>query len=258
MDADVRDLLAAGSSLGGARPKVSVRDGAGRLLIAKFPREEESSVDDVSAWECTALMLADGAGISVPETRLLRIGGRGVLLLERFDREGATRMPYLSGMTAIQGRDGEHNSYLELVEFLEQEGADPGRDIRQLWRRILFNTAVGNTDDHMRNHGFLRSRNGWTLAPAFDVNPTFGDQVKLLSSAIDDDGGREADPLAVLDVAEFYRVADAEARKIARELADVLAAWRTVAQSNGVDDSSVTMMASNFDSGIARLRSAVG
>lgn len=252
MDADVRDLVAAGSSLGGARPKASVRDEHGRLLIAKFPRSDESSLDDISAWERTALTLAGKAGIEVPSTRLLRIGGRGVLLLERFDRRPEARVPYLSGMTAIQGHDGEHYSYLELVDFLEQEGASPDADIVQLWRRVLFSAAIGNTDDHMRNHGFLRARTGWKLAPAFDLNPTPGDQVKQLNSMFDD-ASRTADPDEVVEAAEFYRLSRDEARQIAHGQAEVLSAWREVAQSNGVTTASLNAMASNFEAGVAAL-----
>lgn len=155
-------------------------------------------------------------------------------------------------MTAIQGHDGEHYSYLELVEFLEQEGASPDADIVQLWRRILFSAAIGNTDDHMRNHGFLRARTGWKLAPAFDLNPTSGDQVKQLNSMFDD-ASRTADPEEVVDAAEFYRLTRDEARQIAHDQAEALAAWRDVARSNGVATASLNAMASNFETGAAAL-----
>lgn len=187
LDADIADLVAAGSSLGGARPKASVVDEHGVLNIAKFPKADELAIEDVCAWEKTALDLAAQIGIRVPQTRLLRVGGRSVLLLERFDRRRGQRVPYISGLTAVQGHDGGRYSYLDLVSFLEEEGGAPEADIRELWLRIVFSCAIGNTDDHMRNHGFLREGAGWRLSPAFDVNPTAGDNPKYLRSAIDFD-----------------------------------------------------------------------
>lgn len=257
MDADVRDLLHAGSSLGGARPKATVTGERGTLCIAKLPKADEGTVDDVCAWEHVALTLAGHCGIAVPRTRLLRPpgneSGRALLLLERFDRIGATRVPYLSGMSAIQGTDGGEYSYLELVDFLERFGARPTEDIRQLWLRLLYSCAIGNTDDHMRNHGFLREKMGWVLCPAFDVNPTVGDGEKYLSCAADFDE-RLATPQTALDVCEEYRVRRQDAVGIARRMAEVLGRWRRVAAADGIAPSSVTRMESCFDSAIDRLR----
>lgn len=255
MNADVRDLLAAGSSLGGARPKASVRDERGNLCIAKFPKADEDPIDDVCAWERVALQLAERSGIDVPRTRLLRVRGRSVLLLERFDRSADRRTHYISGMTAVQGDDGGHYSYLELVEFLEQSGARPDADIRQLWSRALFSCAVGNTDNHMRNHGFLwdESGRGWNLSPAFDINPTPGDNPKLLNSSVDFDDRSASVQLAV-DCADYFRVASDEARRIAASMAHALSGWRLVASSNGIGAASIDMMASCFESGVERLR----
>lgn len=164
IDADVSDLVAAGSSLGGARPKASVVDEKGCLCIAKFPKSDESALEDVCAWEKTVLDLAGEFGIRVPETRLLRVAGRSVLLLRRFDRRGESRIHYISGLSAVQGHDGDRYSYLDLVSFLEEEGASPQEDIIELWKRVLFSCAIGNTDDHMRNHGFLNDGKGWRLS----------------------------------------------------------------------------------------------
>ncbi|OZG63356.1 phosphatidylinositol kinase [Bifidobacterium lemurum] len=258
MNADVRDLLAAGSSLGGARPKASVQDEQGRLNIAKFPRADENISDDVGAWEKTVLQLASEVGIRVPGTRLLRVRGRSVLLLKRFDRtDDGGRIPYMSGMTAVQGVDGGHYSFLELVEFLEEWGSNPNRDIRELWKRALFDTAVGNTDNHMRNQGFLKEERGWTLSPAFDVNPTIGDNPKILNTAIDYDS-READPEVALSVCEYYRTSLSQAKQIARETADRMSDWRRAAVSNGISASSIEAMSSCFESGIERLRKIAG
>lgn len=252
LDADLGDLMAAGSSLGGARPKASVMDERSCLCIAKFPKTDEGSVEDVCAWEKTALDIAENAGIRVPETRLLRVSGRSVLLLRRFDRRGEVRIPYISGLTAIQGSDGERYSYLDLVSFLEEEGSNPREDIPELWKRVLFSCAIGNTDDHMRNHGFLRERGGWRLSPAFDVNPTPGDNLKHLRSFIDFDCD-DADPAAALAVCEWYRVTEAEARAFARALASSLRHWRKVAASNGVSKQSQQYMASCFEGAVEKL-----
>ena len=255
LDADVADLVAAGSSLGGARPKASVVDERGCLCIAKFPKADEGALEDVCAWEKTALDLASGAGIRVPRMRLMRVAGRSVLLLERFDRTAGCRIPYISGITAIQGSDGGRYSYLELVSFLEEEGSAPDADIRELWRRVLFSCAIGNTDDHMRNHGFLRDADGWRLSPAFDVNPTPGDNSKYLRSALDFDTD-EANPQAAVDVCEWYRLKPSQAVEECRRMAGVLKRWRKMAASNGVSKESIGYMASCFDAGIERLERA--
>ena len=252
LDADLGDLVAAGSSLGGARPKASVLDEGGALNIAKFPKPDELPAEDVCAWEKTALDLAASTGIRVPQSRLLRIGGRSVLLVRRFDRVGERRIPYLSGLTAVQGEDGGRYSYLDLVSFLEEEGSSPESDIRELWRRILFGCAIGNVDDHMRNHGFLREGGGWRLSPAFDVNPTPGDNPKYLRSAIDFDRD-EADPRAAVETCEWFRLDHDEAVAEARAMASKLKRWHKVATTNGISKASQDYMASCMEAGVERL-----
>ena len=252
LDADVGDLVAAGSSLGGASPKASVIDEAGALNIAKFPKSDELPAEDVCAWEKTALDLAASSGIRVPESRLLRVGGRSVLLVRRFDREGGRRIPYLSGLTAVQGDDGGSYSYLDLVSFLEEEGGAPESDIRELWRRVLFSCSIGNVDDHMRNHGFLRDGAGWRLSPAFDVNPTPGDNPKYLHSSIDYDHD-EADPRVAVAACEWFRMGHDDAVAEARAMASKLKRWRKVATANGISKASQDYMASCMESGVERL-----
>lgn len=252
MDADIRDLLEAGSSLGGARPKASVQDQQGTLWIAKFPKSDEDSISDISAWEKVSLDLMSECGINVPESRLIRIKGRSVLLLKRFDRVGGLRIPYISGLTAIQGNDGNNYSYLELVEFIEDAGSNPQEDIRELWRRALFSCAIGNTDNHMRNYGFLRSGLGWKLSPAFDVNPTGGSHAKYLSTGLDFDN-RGADIEVALNMCEYYRVGASEAKNQMREMARALQSWRSKAHKQGISKASIDKMASCFDGGIEKL-----
>ena len=176
-----------------------------------------------------------------------------MLLLKRFDRAGEKRLPYLSGLTAVQGEDGGRYSYLELVDFIEEHGSRPEADLRELWLRILFSCAIGNTDDHMRNHGFLRERGGWRLSPLFDVNPTPGSHDKLLSTSLDFERA-DADPKLALEVCEYFRWERDEARAKARRMADVLERWRKIASTNGVSVESQKHFSSCFEAGVARLR----
>jgi len=168
-DADLQLVLAPGTSLGGARPKASVRDKDGQLLVAKFPRKDDEW--PITRWEAATLTLAQAASIDLPSWRLQPVLRRPVLMLRRFDRQHTVRIPFLSAMTALGAADNDRRSYLEIVEFLRREGSRVDADLRQLWRRLVFNVLVSNTDDHLRNHGFLRDEAGWRLGPAYDLNP---------------------------------------------------------------------------------------
>jgi serine/threonine-protein kinase HipA len=194
---DLKLLLAPGSSLGGARPKASVRDKDGRLAIAKFPRRD----DDFSTvlWEAVALELAAKAGIAVAQSRVEKIGTKPVLLVQRFDRAGANRIPFLSAMSMLGARDTQQHSYLEIVDALRRHGAAPERDIQALWRRMVFNILISNTDDHLRNHGFLYAgTDGWQLSPAYDLNPVPPEtRPRVLSTAISEDDGTASLDLAL-------------------------------------------------------------
>lgn len=162
---DLRLLLAPGSSLGGARPKASVRDRDGQLAIAKFPNKGDEY--NAVLWEALALKLAAKAGIETPAWKLKTAADRPVLLLRRFDRAGEARVPFLSAMSMLGARDNEPWSYMEFVDALRQHGAAPKEDIPALWRRIVFSILISNTDDHLRNHGFLYAgTQGWRIAPA--------------------------------------------------------------------------------------------
>ena len=169
-DEDLRLLLAPGSSLGGARPKASVRDRDGELAIAKFPHKDDEI--DIVRWEAVSLSLANKAGIPVPDWRMEKVGGKPIILLRRFDRASGHRIPFLSAMSMLGANDNETRSYFEFVDALRQHGAAPKQDMHMLWRRIVFNVLISNTDDHLRNHGFLYDGpDGWRLAPAYDLNP---------------------------------------------------------------------------------------
>jgi serine/threonine-protein kinase HipA len=255
LSADVRDLFAAGSSLGGARPKASVVDADGTLSIAKFPRKGESALDDVCAWEKVALDIFAACGLAVPASRLLRLSGRSVLLVKRFDREGVRRIPYLSGISAIGGRDGADGySYLDLADFLAQEGADARADKRHLWLHALLSAALGNTDNHMRNFGFLRDGRGrgWCLSPFFDVNPTRLETGRSFAVGVADaDAPHSVE--TVMECAGFFDVGQDEARALAGRARDAVADWRRFALSAGIKDASVEAMRGRMESGIADL-----
>lgn len=242
--AAVKELLAAGSgSLGGARPKASVRDD-GRLLIAKFPHRNDEW--DVLAWEKTALDLAGGCGIDVPPSRLVAVGQRHVLLLERFDRRGAERVGYLSAMTLLRSADGDAADYLELAEAMAEHGGAVVADLRQLWRRIAFMLVVNNVDDHLRNHGFLRSRSGWTLSPAFDLNPDPAPgAVRVTTVGFAD---RAEDTLAELvSAARYFRLSSEQAHVVLDQVLACTRGWRAVARRNGVGEAEITRFAPAFD-----------
>jgi serine/threonine-protein kinase HipA len=243
---DLRLLLAPGSSLGGARPKASVRDRDGHLAFAKFP----SKGDEVNAvlWEAVALTLAAKSGISVPDWRLETVADQRVLLLRRFDREQWARVPFVSAMSMLDARDNEPRSYLEFVDILRQHGASPKQDMRALWRRIVFSVLISNTDDHLRNHGFLwAGPPGWRLSPAYDLNPVPADiKPRVLTTAIDLDDGTASLRLA-LQVAGYFELGPEQAREIAAEVGHAVAMWRKVAAKIGLTPGEIDRMASAFE-----------
>jgi len=245
-DEDLRLLLAPGSSLGGARPKASVRTQRGQLAIAKFPHRDDEI--DTVRWEAVALTLARKAGIAVPAWRLEVVGKQVALLSDRFDRRNGQRIPFLSAMSMIGAIDHETRSYLEFVDALRQYGATPKSDMHELWRRIAFSILISNTDDHLRNHGFLyQDTAGWCLAPAYDLNPVPIDvKPRVLSTAIDLDDATASLDLA-LSVARYFELDIGAAREIAREVAGATATWRTEAQALGLGQAELDRMASAFE-----------
>jgi len=245
-DEDLRLLLAPGSSLGGARPKTSVRDRDGTLAIAKFPHRDDEI--DTVRWEAAALGLAERAGISVPQCRVGEVAGRSVLLLRRFDRVDGLRIPFLSAMSMLGANDDERRSYLEFVDALRRYGATPKSDMHMLWRRVVFSVLISNTDDHLRNHGFLYDGpDGWRLAPAYDLNPVPVDiRPRVLATAIDIDDGTASLDLA-LSVAGYFELDDAEARRIAAEVGLAVRSWRDEAARVQIAPGEIDRMASAFE-----------
>lgn len=245
-DEDLRLLLAPASSLGGARPKASVRDKNGRLAIAKFPRKDDEYKTVV--WEAVAFSLAAKAGIAVPSVEMLKVARKPVLLVRRFDREGTSRIPFLSAMSMLGSKDNEMRSYLEIVDALRQHGAASKADIEALWRRLVFNILISNTDDHLRNHGFLyQGQKGWRLSPAYDLNPMPVDiKPRVLSTAINEDDATASLPLA-MEVAGYFELANKRAKEIAAEVGKAVSKWRIEAARLGLSKSEIERMASAFD-----------
>lgn len=243
---ELRFLLAPGSSLGGARPKASVRDMDGHLAIAKFPHKEDET--DAVLWEAVALRLAGKAGIEVPEFRVEAVASRNVLVLRRFDRVDGARRPFLSAMSMLDARDNEQHSYLEIADSLRQHGARAKDDLRQLWRRMVFNVLISNTDDHLRNHGFLyESMSGWVLSPAYDLNPVPTDiKPRLLSTGIDPDDGSASLDLA-MEYAEYFELTHPVAAAIAKEVGAATSSWRDEAARLGLRPAEIDRMASAFE-----------
>lgn len=245
-DEDLRLLFAPGSSLGGARPKASVRDADGSLAIAKFPHKDDEW--NTVAWEAVALSLARKAGLRVPRWRLEKIAEKDVLILTRFDRRGHERIPFLSAMSMLGSKDNEVRSYLELADALRQHGAHTAQDLHELWRRIVFTVLISNTDDHMRNHGFVYAGpTGWSLSPAYDINPTPLDvKPRVLCTAIDEED-QSASLETALSVASYFDLEDEEARQITAQVGQVVSRWRAEAQAHGISGRECDRMASAFE-----------
>lgn len=243
---DLRLLLAPGSSLGGARPKASVRDRDGSLSLAKFPHRDDEI--DLVRWEALALRLAEKAGITVPVFRLETVADRPVLLLKRFDRSGTHRIPFLSAMSMLGANEREPHSYLEIADAIRQHGGTPKKDLSELWRRMVFNVLISNTDDHLRNHGFLYAGlTGWRLAPAYDLNPVPTHiKPRVLSTSIDGKDGNASLELA-FGVSEYFEVPVAEAKKIAAEVGRAVERWRNEAAGMGLSSKEINLMGSAFE-----------
>lgn len=235
-------LIAPGTSLGGARPKANFLDGD-ELWIAKFPARDDRH--EVGAWEYVVHLLARDAKIAVPDCRLESLTERHrTFCAKRFDREEGSRRMFASAMTLLERRDGdESGSYLDLAEFITDHGAQNhvAEDLEQLFRRVVFNVLVGNRDDHLRNHGFIREATGWRLSPAYDLNPN---PFKAEHSLTIDGESAAPDLGAVLKTAELYRLKQSAADKIVRQVKASVAKWqRTAARIGCVRDEVLRMKA---------------
>ena len=239
----LRQLLAPGSSLGGARPKASVMAPDGSLWIAKFPSKHDEF--DSGAWEMVVHDLGALCRLNVPEAKAIKFSKLGTtFLVRRFDRDGEKRIHFSSAMTMLGKKDGANatdgSSYLELVSFLKANGAKTIRDTHELWRRIVFSMAVSNTDDHFRNHGFILSDEGWELSPLYDVNPDiYGEYLSLNV----DENESDIDFDLAVEAAPYYGIDEMQAKKEVAEIKSVIRNnWIDLAKKNGISRGEIERM----------------
>lgn len=237
-------LVAPGSSLGGARPKANFSDTDTSTWIAKFPAKDDDR--DIGAWENLVHDLAINAKLDVPSAKVLQLGSEyHTFCVKRFDRDRGKRVFYASAMTMLKRKDNNGASYLDIAQFLMTSGAKEyiTSDLKQLFRRVVFNVAVGNRDDHLRNHGFILTRAGWRLSPAFDINPNIDKADHVLN--LDDVDNRPSIG-TILETAEFYELDKLEAKQIAEEVISVIANWKEVAKKNGIANAEIELMEAAF------------
>lgn len=240
-------LIAPGGSLGGARPKASVVDTHNQLWIAKFPSGNDEN--NIGLWEMLAYKLAERAGVTMAKAKVEKFNSpHHTFLSKRFDRTNlGERIHFASAMTLLQRADGDDASkgasYLELAEFIIQQGAEPEKDLEQLWRRIVFFICISNVDDHLRNHGCILEANGWRLSPAFDINPVAnGNGLKLNISEFDN-----AQDLGLAkEVAEYFRIKPARADIIIQEVLKATQSWKKEATRLGLSSSEQDRLARAF------------
>ena len=236
-------LVAPGASLGGARPKANLSDG-NDLWIAKFPAADDDR--DVALWEKLVHDMAHDCGIDVPSSRIERVGNEyHTFMVKRFDRDGGARKLFTSAMTLLNKSDQDEASYIDLAQFIREQGspAHIAADLRQLFRRVAFNIAVANRDDHLRNHGFLRTLAGWRLSKAYDMNPSVKKQEHVLGI----DEGLHAPSLDhLLDTALYYNLAPAEATHIIGAVLAVVATWRARASKAHISVADIEEMGHLF------------
>lgn len=243
----LKQLIKPGSSLGGARPKANIEAPDGSLWIAKFPSKNDEW--NIGAWEKVTHDLAKMCGLDTPESKLETFSKLGsTFLVKRFDRDGKKRIHFSSAMTMLGKTDGagaeDGDGYLDIVNFIKAYGSSPKKDLLELWKRIVFNMAVSNTDDHFRNHGFILTNTGWRLSPLYDVNPTpYGDELSLNVNSSDN---RISLDLAV-DSAVYYNIDKTTARETANEIVKTVNAnWERAAKQYGLSRNSIEYMRPAF------------
>jgi serine/threonine-protein kinase HipA len=246
-------LVAPGASLGGARPKANFTEADGSLWIGKFPARDDDR--DVGAWERVAHGLALKAGVDVPAAKAVRLNNEfHTFCVQRFDRANGTRRFYASAMTLLRKEQSEGTSYLELAQFLrgKGDGAHADADLEQLFRRVAFNVAIGNRDDHLRNHGFILGATGWRLAPAFDVNPNIDKAEHVLNI---DDADNRPSLQTVLTTATFYGLTEERGKQIVEEVASAVDGSESLPRQAGIARGDVELTVGAF-SAHAEYRSA--
>lgn len=240
-------LIAPGSSLGGARPKANIYDTDKNLWIAKFP--SKTDVVDEAAWEYLAYRLAIASGIDMAESRIKQISGQHhTFLTKRFDRDKDRRIHFASAMTMTGNTEetlrNNPPSYLEIVEFIENHGVDIEINLHQLWRRIVFNISISNTDDHLRNHGFMLKDKGWGLSPAYDLNPSIEKNGLSLNIDMDDNA---LDFELAKSVGKYFRLSEAQMTVILEEVRAEVSNWRSIAVEIGIPAKERQLMEAAFN-----------
>ena len=240
-------LMAPGSSLGGARPKANILDNDKNLWIAKFPAKNDTT--DKAAWEFLAYQLALKAGINMSESKIQKITGNyHTFFTKRFDREDGERIHFASAMTMTGNNEDtirDHQvSYLELAEFIQNHGSNIEKNLEQLWRRIVFNIAISNTDDHLRNHGFIIKDDGWELSPAYDLNPSIDKDGLALN--IDMDNNALNYDLAK-SVGMYFRLNENQMKTILSEVLAAVSQWKEIATKIGIPNKEIELMQKAFN-----------
>lgn len=239
-------LIAPGSSLGGARPKANVLDEKNQLWIAKFPSKNDTI--DKAAWEYLTYQLAIKAGIEMAECKIEKVSGTyHTFFTKRFDRMGQARIHFSSAMTMTGNNEdtikNQPASYLDIVEFIQNYGCKVNENLHQLWRRIVFNIAVSNTDDHLRNHGFILNDEGWVLSPAYDLNPSVDKDGLALNIDMDNNS---LDFELAKSVGEFFRLNHSEMDNILNEVFNSVKQWKEIAHKIGIPRSEQELMQAAF------------
>ena len=239
-------LMAPGSSLGGARPKANILDEDGQPWIAKFPSKNDTV--NKGAWEYLAYRLAVEVGINMAESRLEHIAGSyHTFFTKRFDREKQDRIHFASAMTMTGKNEeiirDETPSYLDIVEFIQFSCAHVNEDLHQLWKRLIFNIHISNTDDHLRNHGFVLTREGWRLSPAFDINPSIDKEGLALNIDMDNNA---LDIGLAKSVGTYFRLGEKEMNRVIDQVKSVVSAWQILATEIGIPRSEQTLMTAAF------------
>lgn len=248
--AAVKLLLDAGTgSLGGARPKSSVidrtQDGSTVLYLAKFPHPADEW--DVMRWEKITLDLAAASNITTPLNRLVQVDGSNILLLKRFDRNSlGARIGYMSAMTLLESEEGQARDYLDIADSLSQISESASQDLRELWLRILFSFCINNTDDHLRNHGLLRSKQAWKLSPVFDINPN-PDLNSQHATSINGETSSEQGLQALQESQEFFGISASDASDLKSTVKKAFSKWQTIARAHGATKEEMTLFAPLFE-----------
>ena len=243
----LNQLLKPGSSLGGARPKATIRDTTGELWIAKFPSKNDEF--NTGAWEKVAHDLAKLCSLNVPESKLETFSKLGsTFIVKRFDRDRDKRIHFASAMTILGKTDGasssDGSSYLDIAGFIKSNGVSPKKDLKELWMRIVFSMAISNTDDHLRNHGFILTKQGWELSPLYDVNPTpYGDELALNVNS--DDNSISID--LAIESAHHFGLSVDEATEIANNITTTVRDnWEKLATKYGLSRGAIEYMRPAF------------